>query len=277
MDDSTMPMIYMTVTREIAREMLSKNTHNRNIRPAHVTRLAADMSAGTWDEANGETIKIACDGVVLDGQHRLLAVVESGAAIKMIVVTGLHHRAQETIDRGSPRSFADVLKLRGEQSANALASIVRSVNVWDKGARDASLVRGASGVVTDTELLRTLDAVPAIRDAVKKAETVRRHVPTISAKVAGLAWHVTSLLDFDDASEFFETLITQNGTSSGDAEYELYHAFKRLDDNARFLADPYHVLAITFKSWNAYRSGEQVGLLRFRPGGSKPEKFPEPV
>ena len=37
-----------------------------------------------------------------------------------------------------------------------------------------------------------------------------------------------------------------------------------------------YLTAILIKAWNAYRSGEEVGVLRFRPGGAHPEKFPEP-
>ena len=38
-----------------------------------------------------------------------------------------------------------------------------------------------------------------------------------------------------------------------------------------------YLLAITLKAWNAYRQGETVGLYRWRPGGAKPEAFPEPI
>lgn len=31
------------------------------------------------------------------------------------------------------------------------------------------------------------------------------------------------------------------------------------------------------KAWNAYRNGDTVSIYRWRPGGAKPEQFPEPV
>jgi hypothetical protein len=35
--------------------------------------------------------------------------------------------------------------------------------------------------------------------------------------------------------------------------------------------------AIMIKAWNAYRRGDSIGLLSFKSGGAKPERFPEPV
>jgi hypothetical protein len=35
-------------------------------------------------------------------------------------------------------------------------------------------------------------------------------------------------------------------------------------------------MVVFIKAWNAYRSGETIELLRWSPGGAKPERFPEP-
>ena len=46
--------------------------------------------------------------------------------------------------------------------------------------------------------------------------------------------------------------------------------------------DGYDISAIGFagplviKAWNAYRNGDELRLLRFKPGGANPEKFPMP-
>ena len=60
----------LDITPDMAAQMLERNTMNRNISQLNVTRYANDMASGAWEQ-NGETIKIAEDGTILDGQHPL--------------------------------------------------------------------------------------------------------------------------------------------------------------------------------------------------------------
>ena len=60
------------MTPALARRYLKGNTSNRKPRNHHVERYANDMRAGLWAFA-AEPIKIADDGTLLDGQHRLMA------------------------------------------------------------------------------------------------------------------------------------------------------------------------------------------------------------
>jgi hypothetical protein len=76
------------VSPELAESWLSKNPNNRNLRRSVVDGYARDMSAERW-ALNGETVKFAADGHLFDGQHRLNAIIVSGATVPMVVVRGL--------------------------------------------------------------------------------------------------------------------------------------------------------------------------------------------
>ena len=65
------------VTPELAAEWLTHNTHNRGLKPIAIKRFAEDMTTGDW-QWNGESIRFAADGTLLDGQNRLHAIVDSG-------------------------------------------------------------------------------------------------------------------------------------------------------------------------------------------------------
>ena len=60
----------ITLTPEMATELLELNKHNRPLSDGHVRRIAAQIQEGKW-KFNGDTIKIAVDHSVLDGQHRV--------------------------------------------------------------------------------------------------------------------------------------------------------------------------------------------------------------
>lgn len=100
----------MTVTPELAAEWLEHNTHNRTLRPRVVDKYAADMKAGRWLLTH-QGIAFDDDNVLVDGQHRLAAVVQSGAAAKMLITRGVSMKAQIAVDDHSVRNTADALRL----------------------------------------------------------------------------------------------------------------------------------------------------------------------
>lgn len=261
------------VTPELAREWLGFNTHNRNVRQRVVLAYAADMEAGNW-RWNGETIKFAADGALLDGQHRLSAIVEADVTVPLLVVRGLKNEAQETVDGGAKRQFGDVLKLRGESAPIALAAITRRVTTWDSGNH---WVDGTGKYpATNAQMLQTLDRYPWLREIANPSIEVARHCG-LPASIIGFCWWLFSQLPGagDDTDFFFARLADGQSLVKGDPIYEL----RRAVDNSRNVKgqrSERYLTAITLKAWNAYRDGAKVGLLRFTSGGSSPEQFPEP-
>lgn len=79
---------------------------------ATVRRYAVELLAGRWRE-NGDVIRFDADGHLVDGQHRMAAIVRAGVPMRCVIVTGLNHDAIRTIDRGHARSMRDVLRVCG--------------------------------------------------------------------------------------------------------------------------------------------------------------------
>lgn len=260
----------VTIAPELAAEWLSCNTHNRSIRQRVVLAYAADMKAGNW-QWNGESIKFAADGTLLDGQHRLAAIVEAGVTIPMLVIRNLPNETQETVDGGTKRKFADVLQLRGERSHATLSAVVRRVTSWESGVKRA----GSSPYApTNAEMLQTLEKYPWLREVALSASNVSRHCG-LPASVIGLGMWLFSRLSNEDSDFFFARLSDSQGLVKG---YPIYELRKTADGSrsVRGQRSEMYLTAILIKAWNAYRDGEQVGILSFKSGGAKPERFPEP-
>lgn len=259
----------VTVTPAIAHDWLGYNTHNRRVRDRVVNSYAADMKAGNW-QWNGESIKFSATGALLDGQHRLAAVVLADVAVPMLVVRGLPAATQDTVDGGTKRKFSDVLQLRGETNYTTLASLIRRVALWETGVR-----RGGTNVMpTNAQLLQTLEKHPELRDAAQ----VGAHTAMgcgLPPSLCSFGYWLFAQIDDGDAVFFFERLHDGQNLTKGDPIYELRKAVEasktvRGERNANYLN------AIMIKAWNAYRAGNTVGVLRFTAGGANPEKFPEP-
>lgn len=260
----------VVVTPEIAREWLGYNTHNRRLRDRVIRAYAADMTAGAW-RWNGESIKFAADGALLDGQHRLAAVIEANVDVTMLVIRGLPNETQETMDGGAKRKFSDVLQLRGEPQYIRLASIARMVHLWESGYR---LTGGPNYAPTNAQLFQTIEKYPYLREGAQAADQVSRG-SGLPPSIVGLCWWLFDQLDAEDADFFFSRLRDGQSMAKGDSIYELRRAVVA-SRSVRGERSQAYLTAITIKAWNAYRDGVKVGLLRYRPGGANPEKFPEP-
>lgn len=111
------------ITPAIAAEMLAKNTNNRPMRPSVVDKYKRDLLNDKWVFGTCQ-ICFAEDGTLLDGQHRLKAIIEANKPTNMIVVRNVSKDAIQVIDSGSSRSVSDVFKIKGMAYANLLGGIV---------------------------------------------------------------------------------------------------------------------------------------------------------
>src|SRR5690242_16345038 len=116
--------VIVTVDPEMAQRWLGNNPSNRNIRENLVDSYARDMAASRW-EMTGEPIKFDQKDRLLDGQHRLKAVIKAGVAVQMMVVRGLDPRAQLVMDSGSRRTAADALQMDGRDHSVFLSAGAR--------------------------------------------------------------------------------------------------------------------------------------------------------
>lgn len=261
------------VTPAMAEKWLTENTHNRHLNDRTVAALAGAMLRGEWVE-NGDAIRFAVPRVLLDGQHRLHAVVRSGITIRTDVVEGLPVDAQMTMDVGRKRSFADILKLRGETDWNSVAALTTRIYKWETGQ-----IRSINRPASHAQLLAIWEKNHAeIRSSISVAHAVRRQLP-MTISILALGAFLFQQLDDEDCAAFFDGIKDGAGLEEGSPIL----AFRRLVLNEMATNNRRHgrmnevlLLALLIKAWNAYRAGETVQLLKWRSGGAKPESFPVP-
>lgn len=98
------------VTPDQATKWLEGNTHNRALRQNVVERYARDIKAGKW-RLTHEAIAFGPDGCLIDGQHRLWAIIEANTPARLLVVRGVSLEALRVINSGLVRSTGDHLRL----------------------------------------------------------------------------------------------------------------------------------------------------------------------
>lgn len=220
-----------TITPEIAKTMLGENVNNRRISRDNVNLFAREIRNGEW-RFNGEAIKFGKDGRLLDGQHRLLAVIAADKPLTTLVIRGLEDETQQTMDSGKTRTLGDVLTLRGEKNSTQLASLARAVYLADQLGMEA-----------------------AAQNDLK---------PTRG--------EIISFIDTDAANRFFMSLASGANLQADDPILILRNTLMAQPHKAgRSTRDNrVRIAALTIKAWNKWRKGKPLRQLKFSAGESFP-------
>lgn len=261
------------ITRALAEEMLRFNKANRHVRKSIVRRYARELAIGTWTLSD-QAISFGEDGALINGQHRLLAIVESGVPMLSLVIRGLPVEAKANLDMGERRRLSDVLSWMGESECNVLAGAIRLAWKYDRGEKD---LRNASVTPTISEAVSYLTEHPRLREAVAVGRRTAHRTPVLTATPLAVAYYLVSREDPADASNFMARLAEASDLPEGSGLL----ALRRWSDKQARRAGhhgrptPLMQLAITIKAMNAWRKGESVSILKWTVGGANPEPFPQ--
>ena len=102
---------WLFIDPDSAKMLLKDNyDNNRRVRKQWVSDLANMMRSGKFISDNGQTIVLGTDGTLYDGQHRLMAICESGCTQRLLCVwVDDGNEAYKTIDNGSKRTAGDFI------------------------------------------------------------------------------------------------------------------------------------------------------------------------
>lgn len=264
----------VVVDREMAQRWLGKNLHNRKVRAARVGQYQRDMIEGRWLFA-GDPIRFDTNEVLLDGQHRLLALAGSPTplAVPFLVIRGLPPEAQAAMDQGSKRTAGDQLGMRGVKNAVNVGAAVKLFITWERGL-----------LFRDFKIAHAQISTPLIEEwVVDHAAEVERlqdslhHIRSSDSRpsVGGAACLIFDRLDSEATREFFRLLATGAGTEG--------HPINALDQRLRRMRKQQVAvteregLALHIQAWNAWRGGRQLTRFQRPKGGNwTVNNFPEP-
>ena len=268
---------WVDVTPDLAASMLEANEANRNIRARVVSAYARDMESDRW-LVTGETIKIGHGGELLDGQHRLQAIIASGKTQRLLIVRGLDPETRVVIDTGAPRSGGDALRMAGIGGGNpyALASSARLLVLWESGR----LTHMSSGTrqddrATHQEIVETVTRRPDLLDAVHDATRDYQRIG-IPPGPQAMARTVLADLDAHDADLFWESLAGYATEGGDDPRAVLLFTVRQMRELGQ-LRRPGESVGLIFQAWNAWRDKQKVKSLPTRDHKGRPLKIPLPL
>lgn len=248
-------------------ELLSLNKLNRPLSDSHVRRLVAQIAGGKW-KFNADAIRLTEAGDILDGQHRLWAVVEAKTAIETLLVRGIEQDAFETIDTlRKPRSAADVVAINGTtRHRNVIAAALQWLVRWERGVLAAH--RRPENRVENADVKAALYAHPGIVHAVEAGMRLRG---IANPSILSFLYYVFSQHNAVIADRMMETLRNPVSVPLSDPFFRL-RAYFTSDHLKR--KEPEVSIALAIKAANAAYADRKVQALTWRNQGKGAEDFP---
>lgn len=263
MDDLVSRVV--NVTPEQAEVWLGNNIpNNRRIKPTKLNIFSHDMVSGNW-RMTGEPIQFDTRGRLIDGQHRLSAIVRTGVQIPLLCVWNVPDEAFPVINTGSARTAGDALSIDGrvgKAQPPVLASVARVHLSYEQGLfSDAtSNPAGRYRPLTNQDVINHVIAHPELDSAAVVAERIYRILP-IPPSVIGAAVAILDTVSSEANQEFWRLIMDGITTGPGDP---LLLLARRVQSErlASGKIRPALGLFILFRCWNAWRDGERLTKLQ---------------
>lgn len=257
------------ITPAIASSYLETNIgHQRNITMAHVLHLRQQMERGQW-MMTGEPIIFDDHGMLVDGQHRLRALIAAKASIDFMVVRGVSTDSFMAMNRGKSRTAGNVFSIHGVKNANNIAACVggvlnyrRAMEVQGRGGARGSLnsyIRPSTAT-----MIEEYDAHAATYDAaIAIGALCKRMAPTSIASTVAAICMIDAKHEAEKVWSFWRSVAS--GANLPDGSPILYLRNRYAENATSKQKMPASLLmALTIKCWNLHVSGKSCTLVRIR-------------
>ena len=249
-----------TITPQIAEQMLAHNTKNRSVQKTTVIEYARLITAGLW-QLNGDAIRFAADGTLLDGQHRLAACVLANLPLRTWVARGFPIEAQATMDQQRKRTAGNVLAMNDIPQGNKLAAVVRMIHRWDSGERSVYGFGGTrTGGISAAEILVVAQTEEIYSVAMKYAGNSDL-ARVVTPRVSGALFILATRIDPQETDKFFSQIVSGAGLSEGHPVLTLRRHWLRNSDRQQRAG---FELMAGVRGWNAYAEGRNLSSIVWR-------------
>jgi len=275
MENQSLYTTIEVITPELAQIYLTHNVGNRKLNKDIVNLYVEQMKNGEWLLSN-DAISFSKEGRLLNGQHRLKAVCDSGVSCQFNVIRGLDDKAFAVMDNGKNRSACDVFFIEGVIGATVIASAIKRKFILERKrvAVHSSINNGGASSSTKVANMQILSEYNSKKDYYdnlwKDIQALYRKSRLLTQSDYGgfIAYLSLSLKHpYDTALAFFKEFV-EIDKPTNDVISLLRQ--KLLNDRlsnlkmSSFIKQQYII-----KAWNAYVTGKTVKKLIYTESSDK--------
>lgn len=248
-----------------AQSYLARNISNRNKSEMIVETYARIMKAGKWTISN-DAITFDVNNVLLNGQHRLYAIVKSGTTQQFLVARGYPSESADNMDEPKVRSASDKMKFKNVNDSVNVSSIVRRY-LYLSNHRSVGQNHGPSMKFTAIEIMdEYLQGVEFWQDISKKSRKLYETGRFLSTTDYG--GYMSYLIKgknhpIDKVKSFFNELSSMADTTNNVTF--LLRQILMNDKMSKYKMTSAKRQKLLIKTWNYWLTGKTVKVLSWNP------------
>lgn len=261
-----MNTIQELITPEKATEYLQTSIGNRPVSKVYVNTYVNAIQRGEWKN-NGVPIIFDYQGHLIDGHHRLNAIVKSNTPVMMSVTRGAEEGSFTTIDCGRSRNLGQIIAMKGVKNYNAVAAIVRGSQILKKHKRfwENNTDRTTYGKRQNWDYYDVYekDEENFIETAQMACEFHRQCNIIKASWIGSLIYHLTLVLKhpMENVSYFFKELCSYKTSDNTTINALREFLLRKKTANIELPAD--ELFALIAKTWNNYYQNVTTKIVRF--------------
>ena len=271
-----------------AKLLMDMNKKNREISKSIISKYCADMQNGIWKDSASQ-IQISTDGVLLNGQHRLRAIIDTNTAQLLTVTEGLEPECFSVLDVGRGRTPGDALSILEIKNFKVCAAMIRFWMTWRAGINPHDMEKyrpyGGKGLTTNTkikagskahqiyEIMEFANKHPNLEHLGCLAKNYSSRFKKLSASLIGAILIQADIHGSETrnmAEDFFEKLCSGVGLAEKDPILKLRNKIMEWVETHEWGSMGLgYKLQVLMMVWNAWIDGKKID--RFRVIVDKPQ------
>jgi len=266
LNDKSIKIHYLTITKEQAEFWLTKNQNNRNLRRSKLDSYIKQMNDGQWLESADPIRFVGNYERLIDGQHRLTAFIQSNlTSLTVLVVTNLQSDVFKVLDTGGTRSAGDVLKIEGYANTTKIAATIKAIiglqkNLVTYTSNGHLLSMNGKSSISNQDVIDFIQKHPEITDIVKQSECWYDRFSGLSSTEYGSFYFIFLAKDRETAFSFFDQLSSGLNLTATNPVYALRKKLEQDKMSGVKLVGKMRQHIIIY-CWNAVRQGKEIKNL----------------
>lgn len=249
------------VSPQIAASWLQFNRpENRRMSQRQVTMLAATMLAGEYLLTH-QPIAFDAFGRLIDGQHRLAAVVQSGVSVQMWVIIGADPETFGVVDTGLARRPTQFLRVKHSNSIHGALGMIRFAETCR--ANDGQVPEGFQFTMDVKPCLDMLSDWPEVKDHAQAADRIFRACRLPPAPLVAVLAQAARGSYPEKLGAFVEGLKSGAELTSTSPILALRRRGMEHRSGMRAFKDRVAMYGVMVKAWNAHARGAGISCLKF--------------
>lgn len=246
------------VTPEEAASILTKNTRNRPVNATRVALFETYLRNGEM-QLTHQGVAISSSNVLLDGQHRLIAIVNTGIPAKLMITTGLPDSVFSVLDTGAKRTAGDILGINGAVQCSTMAAGIRLYILYQRIPELMWNGQNASQIARTTSISKVYNDD---KDGWTHAATIARANRLTKIITPGpMSCLIYLAMDFEYSLQYLEEFLFKLKSGYDLCMYNPILAYRNKMINSGELRQQ-EKLADYIKLFNAYTTGQQLKIFK---------------